>query len=323
MIQSKQLKGYYKRNIKTSINSGFTIVELLVVIVVIGILAAITIVSYTGIRQKAIVASLTSDLDNAAKKLKLYYIDHGSYPTSLDANHCPVGPVDASYCLSASTGNDFTAYLVNNGTNPPTFVLDETNDSTVYRITDDSVPLGTTTIASIGATTGTTAVGSLLTAGALTPGGATVSYQWQTSTTSGGTYTNIAGATASAYTLVAGNLGNYIKVVATGTGSYSGSATSAASAKVTTPLTAIGAITGVMTQGNTLTAGARTPAIATVTYQWQKAITSGGVYSNIVGATASTYLLTAGDATYYIKVVATGTGNYTGSITSAATTVIN
>ncbi|PIQ71162.1 hypothetical protein COV88_01465 [Candidatus Saccharibacteria bacterium CG11_big_fil_rev_8_21_14_0_20_41_19] len=48
-------------------SSGFTIVELLVVIVVIGILAAITIVSYTGITQKAIIASLTSDLDGSSR----------------------------------------------------------------------------------------------------------------------------------------------------------------------------------------------------------------------------------------------------------------
>ena len=36
--------------------SGFTIVELLVVVVVIGVLAAITVVTYTGINKKAIVA---------------------------------------------------------------------------------------------------------------------------------------------------------------------------------------------------------------------------------------------------------------------------
>ena len=51
---------------------AFTIVELLVVIVVIGILAVITIVSYTGITRQAIVASLQSDLDNSYKKIKLF-----------------------------------------------------------------------------------------------------------------------------------------------------------------------------------------------------------------------------------------------------------
>lgn len=41
---------------------GFTIVELLVVIVVIGILASITIVSYSGIRERANYASLKNGL---------------------------------------------------------------------------------------------------------------------------------------------------------------------------------------------------------------------------------------------------------------------
>lgn len=39
--------------IKNKQNSGFTIVELLIVIVVIGILAAITIVAYNGVQQRA------------------------------------------------------------------------------------------------------------------------------------------------------------------------------------------------------------------------------------------------------------------------------
>ena len=52
--------------------AGFTIVELLVLIVVIGTLAAITIISYTGIKNKATVASLVSDLDGASKLLSMH-----------------------------------------------------------------------------------------------------------------------------------------------------------------------------------------------------------------------------------------------------------
>lgn len=61
--------------------SGFTIVELLVVIVVIGILAAITIVSYNGIQQRARVAIAQLDLSNLAKRLELFRIDTGAYPS--------------------------------------------------------------------------------------------------------------------------------------------------------------------------------------------------------------------------------------------------
>lgn len=46
---------------------GFTIVELLVVIVVIGILAAISVVSYNGVSKKAVEASLVADLSSFKK----------------------------------------------------------------------------------------------------------------------------------------------------------------------------------------------------------------------------------------------------------------
>jgi hypothetical protein len=87
-----------------------------------------------------------------------------------------------------------------------------------------------TPITAIGATTGTAQVGSVLTAGALTPSGATATatYQWQESKTATGAYTTIPGATLSTYTPVAADAGDYIEVVATGNGSYSGSATSVA-----------------------------------------------------------------------------------------------
>jgi hypothetical protein len=175
----------------------------------------------------------------------------------------------------------------------------------------------TTPITVIGPITGSPQVGSLLTAGALTPADATASYQWQSAATSGGTYSNITGATAITYTPVAGDLGYYIHVVATGTGLYTGTVTSAYVGPVTTPITAMGPITGSPQVGSVLTAGALTPAGGTASYQWQSATTSGGTYSNIAGATATTYTPVAGDVGYYIHVVATGTGSYTGTVTSA------
>ncbi len=59
---------------------GFTIVELLITIVVIGILAAITIVAYNGIQNRAYDASVQSDLNNIAKKIRLYEVENGAYP---------------------------------------------------------------------------------------------------------------------------------------------------------------------------------------------------------------------------------------------------
>lgn len=59
---------------------GFTIVELLIVIVVIGILAAITIVSYNGIQNRAKSSSAALSAANLAKKIEAFNAVTGSYP---------------------------------------------------------------------------------------------------------------------------------------------------------------------------------------------------------------------------------------------------
>ena len=125
------------RQISKDYHYGFTIVELLVVIVVIAILAAITIVSYTGISSKAKIATLQSDLSNASAQLKVFQATdpNGDYPT---ANNCP-NPGTNQICLKSSNGNNFT-YTPSNSTNPKTFALKSANETTAYHITDNSSP---------------------------------------------------------------------------------------------------------------------------------------------------------------------------------------
>jgi len=100
------------------------------------------------------------------------------------------------------------------------------------KTTTYTVNIVATPITAIGAITGTAKVGVELTAGALTPAGATATYRWQICTTSDGTYEDIAEATANTYTPVAGDATKFIKVVATGTGNYSGIVTSTATTAV-------------------------------------------------------------------------------------------
>jgi prepilin-type N-terminal cleavage/methylation domain-containing protein len=59
---------------------GFTIVELLIVIVVIGILAAISIVAYSGIQQRARDARIDAALTQVKSTIEMYKIDNGAYP---------------------------------------------------------------------------------------------------------------------------------------------------------------------------------------------------------------------------------------------------
>jgi prepilin-type N-terminal cleavage/methylation domain-containing protein len=59
---------------------GFTIVELLIVIVVMGILAAITMVAYNGVQVKAHNAARLSESGQVAMALMLYRTQNGQYP---------------------------------------------------------------------------------------------------------------------------------------------------------------------------------------------------------------------------------------------------
>lgn len=108
---------------RTNSQSALTIVELLVVIVVIGILAAITVVSYSGIRERANLATLQADLKNASTKLETYKVSSSdeSYPEEpeLDSAGVKASPstsftytrsTSTSYCLEA-TNNSVTYYI--------------------------------------------------------------------------------------------------------------------------------------------------------------------------------------------------------------------
>jgi hypothetical protein len=96
-----------------------------------------------------------------------------------------------------------------------------------------NAPSGTTDVTAITEIIGTAQVGQSLTAGTLTPGTATVTYQWQRS--NGANYENIPGETGKTYTIVAGDSGKTIRVVATGTNSYRSSVTSDPVGPITTP----------------------------------------------------------------------------------------
>src|SRR3954468_19189785 len=66
--------------------SGFTIVELLIVIVVIGILAALVIVTYNGIQQKARDTERKTDIKALQGHMEAYWADQAKYPTLAQAN---------------------------------------------------------------------------------------------------------------------------------------------------------------------------------------------------------------------------------------------
>lgn len=89
------------------VQSGFTIIELLVVIVVIGILAAITIVSYNGITTRANTASAQSAAQSVIQKVEIYNAERGNYPYATsdltgDPSSSYYVPSSVSFTLSTS-----------------------------------------------------------------------------------------------------------------------------------------------------------------------------------------------------------------------------
>jgi len=66
-------------------SKGFTIVEILVVIVVISILATIALVTYNGTREQAAISVAQSDMQAFGKALTIYKLDNGTYPTTPEA----------------------------------------------------------------------------------------------------------------------------------------------------------------------------------------------------------------------------------------------
>ena len=67
-------------------HNGFTIVELLIVIVIIGILAAISIVTYSGIQNSAHVSAVKNDFASIAKQAALFKVASttDTYPFTTD-----------------------------------------------------------------------------------------------------------------------------------------------------------------------------------------------------------------------------------------------
>lgn len=109
---------------------GFTIVELLIVIVVIGILAALVVTTFSGIQQKARDKERQTDIGALHSQLEAYYAQNGSYPALADVNDSTwrttnlkgldaealKDPKGSSQALAGTPSNTQYGYATNSGT---------------------------------------------------------------------------------------------------------------------------------------------------------------------------------------------------------------
>ena len=64
-------------------NEGFTLIELMIVIAIIGILAAIAIPQFNSYRKRSYDAAAQSDLKNMATAQEAYFVDNFTYTTAI------------------------------------------------------------------------------------------------------------------------------------------------------------------------------------------------------------------------------------------------
>jgi prepilin-type N-terminal cleavage/methylation domain-containing protein len=68
-------------------NSGFTIIELLVVVIIIGILATLVATTYGGVQAKNRNSDRETNLDTLQAQLETYYAQYSKYPNFGDMNN--------------------------------------------------------------------------------------------------------------------------------------------------------------------------------------------------------------------------------------------
>ena len=90
-------------------NEGFTLIELMIVIAIIGILAAIAIPQFSAYRQRSYNAAAEADLRNAATAQEAYYVDAQHYTGTI------TGLIGSTYGLYTSQGVSLTGGI--NATN--------------------------------------------------------------------------------------------------------------------------------------------------------------------------------------------------------------
>lgn len=112
-------------------DGGFTLIEILLVVAIVAILAAIAIPQFIGYRRQSIDAQLKSDLRNAAVAVEAYFTKRSVYPSSIDEiqgfGFHPTGGV--TLALVVVSPSSFTITAAKPGGTQPSFTFSSASGS--------------------------------------------------------------------------------------------------------------------------------------------------------------------------------------------------
>lgn len=133
---------------------GFTLIELIIVIIILGIVAALAIPQFTTSTQDAKESTLKADLITLRKAIQLYYQEHGNYPGFKNESGTPANASEAGVAFVAqltkyTKGNGATSTTRTNPYNygpyvaafPPNPLASASADADAVTVVNTSAPL--------------------------------------------------------------------------------------------------------------------------------------------------------------------------------------
>ncbi len=133
---------------RLSRDEGFTLVELMVVVLVIAILIAIAIPTFLGARQRAQDRAAQSDLRNALTAAKVFYVDNEDYDATDDGTTNDLEDIEPSLSLDSTITNADATVVGYTGSGQTIVMAKQSASGTWFCIADDAAAGGGTTFGS-------------------------------------------------------------------------------------------------------------------------------------------------------------------------------
>ena len=128
---------------KMKSEKGFTLIELMIVVAIIGILAAIAIPQFAAYRERGYIAAMKADVNNVRTAEEAYFVDNNAYVAAIVTD--TTGDTLSNFGIKSASPGGTVTVTVGAGP-PPTFVTMATNASNTAKKVKYDSSTGQTTV---------------------------------------------------------------------------------------------------------------------------------------------------------------------------------